>query len=335
MVPVGFVAVTSGSGSLQISSFRLDGTGERYLTSGPANHHLPSVSPDGAHLLYTGDDLGVDEIYGLDLGHPSAPTEITRPPLRATSASWSPDGHSILFSALAPGSPVYQIFIASADGTNPRQLTRSAVSGNAQPVYSPDARHIAYINGREANEPGPNGSTVSGLANRIWVMDADGSNAAALTPGPLDAYPAWLDAKTVAFARTSFLSDSSQVVAVGLDGSERTVSPAHQYFIEPKPLPDARSYGATLEAGGVLRVVRISRVDGAALTASTSSDYTVNVLPVPRTDGSSLTLAWILAAAPAEADHRPIPLAVYAAAAAGLVILMLGGAAVRRKTNAC
>jgi Tol biopolymer transport system component len=335
LVPVGFVAVTSGSGSLQIASFRLDGSGERHLTTGPANHHLPSVSTDGTKLLYSGNDGGIDEIYRLDLLHPAVPTQITRPPLRATSAGWSPNGRSIVYSALIPGSAAYQIFVAGEDGTNPVQLTHTVDSGNAQPVFSPDGRHIAYINGREASGQGPNGSTVSGFANQIWVMDADGSNARPLTPGPLDAYPAWVDSSTVAFARTSFLSESSQVVSVGLDGREQVLSPAHQYFIEPKPLPDGRSYGATLEAGSVLHLVRVSRRDGAALTAPHSSEFNVNVLPVPAADGSSLTMAWIMGPGPVQAARAPIPLAVVLTAGAGALLLLLVALAVSRKTNAC
>jgi Tol biopolymer transport system component len=335
LVPVGFLAVTSGSGSLQITSFRLDGSGERRLTSGPANHHLPSVSMDGKQMLYSGNDGGTEEIYRLDLVHPAAPTQITHPPLRATSAAWSPDGRSIVYSALVPGSPAYQIFTAGDDGTNPVQLTHTGDSGNAQPVFSPDGRHIAYINGREASGPGPNGSTVTGFANQIWVMDADGGNATALTPGPLDAYPAWVDSTTVAFARTTFLSDSSQVVAVGLDGRERVLSPANQYFIEPKPLPDGRSYGATLEVGSGLHLVRISRVDGAALTAPQASEFNVNVLPVPAADGSSLTVAWILGPAPVQATRGPIPLATFVTIGGGALALLLVALAVSRKTNAC
>jgi dipeptidyl aminopeptidase/acylaminoacyl peptidase len=335
LVPVGFVAVTSGSGSLQIASFRLDGSGERHLTSGPADHHLPSVSTDGRQLLYSGNEGGTDEIYRLDLAHPAAPTQITHPPLRATSAAWSPDGRSIVYSALVPGSAAYQIFAAGEDGTNPVQLTRTVDSGNAQPVFSPDGRHIAYINGREASSPGPDGSTVSGFSNQIWVMDADGSNARAITLGPLDAYPAWVDSSTVAFARTSFLSDSSQVVAVGLDGRVRVLSPANQYFIEPKPLPDGRSYGATLESGSVLHLVRVSRRDGAALTAPQSSEFNVDVLPVPAADGSSLSVAWIMGPVPVQATRGPIPLAVFVTAGAGALLLLLVAVAVSRKTNAC
>lgn len=190
VVATGFVAVTTGSGSLQISSFKLDGSGERRLTTGPANHHYPSVSPDGTELLYSGDEGGVDEIYKLNLAGPAVPVRITSPPLTANSAGWSPDGKSIVYSALVPGSPAYQIFTADPDGTNRRQLTHTTDSGNAQPVFSPDGARVAYINGREETRGGPNGSTASGVVNRVWVVRVDGSGSAPLTPDPLDAYPA-------------------------------------------------------------------------------------------------------------------------------------------------
>lgn len=338
VVAAGFVAVTNGSGSMQISAFRLDGTIERRLTTGPANHHYPSLSPDGTQLLYTGDEGGYDEIYKLNLAHPAVAVRITRSPLTASSASWSPDGSSIVYSALVSGDHAYQIFIANPDGTNPVQVTHTTDSGNAQPVFSPDGARIAYINGREATGQGPNGSTVTGIANRIWVAAVDGSGAAPLTPGPLDAYPAWLDASTILFARSSFLSNSAQVISVGLDGREQVLSPRHQYFVEPKPQPDGRSYGATMETGTELHLVRVSRADGASLRAPGTSAFVIDRLAIPAADGSSFTMAWILAQAPAGAPARSVPYAVLGLAGAGLLILLLFAAASHRdsrRTNAC
>ena len=325
VVATGFVAVTTGSGSLQISSFRLDGSGERRLTTGPANHHYPSVSPDGTRLLYTGDEGGMDEIYELNLAHPAVPVRLTSPPLTANSASWSPDGTSIVYSGLVPGSPAYQIFIADSNGVNSRPLTHTTDSGNAQPVFSPDGARVAYINGREAAGSGPNGSTVSGIANRIWMIAADGSGSAALTPGPLDAYPAWLDAGTILFARSTFLSQSSQVISVTLNGRERPASPVNQYLVEPRPLPGGRSYGATMETGTELHLVRISRADSSALAAPSTSDFVIDRLPIPPTDGSSFTVAWILSGSIA-APTQPAGYPALGLVGAGLLVLLLAGA---------
>ena len=333
VVAAGFVAVTNGSGSLQISAFRLDGSLERRLTTGPANHHYPSLSPDGTELLYTGDEGGYDEIYRIHVAEPTAAVRITAAPLMANSASWSPDGRSIVYSALVPGSSAYQIFIANADGTNPVQVTHTTNSGNAQPEFSPDGARIAYINGHETAGQGPESSTITGIANRIWVIGADGSGAAPLTPGPLDAYPAWLDAKTVMFARSGFLSDSSQILSVGLDGREQLQSPIHQYLIEPKPQPDGRSYGATMETGSELHLVRVSRNDRATLTAPESGEFVIDRLAIPASDGSSFTIAWILARGSARAPAGPVPYPIYGLGGSAILLLILVAASSYRKSR--
>jgi len=219
----------------------------------------------------------------------------------------------------------YVRFVADSNGNISRQLTHTTDSGNAQPVFSPDGARVAYINGREATGSGPNGSTISGVANRIWLVATDGSGAAALTPGPLDAYPAWLDAGTILFARSSFLSQTSQVISVTLDGREQAVSPPNQYFVEPRPLPDGRSYGATMESGTDLHLVRISRADRSALTAPGTSDFIIDRLPIPATDGSSFTIAWILGRSIA-APTRPAGDPAFGLLAAGLLVLLLAGA---------
>jgi len=320
--PAGFVAVTNGSGTLQISQFRLDGTVVRRLTSGPANHNSPSVSPDGTRMLFTGDEGGDSEIYGRDLSSSAVAVQLTHPPVEAFSPTWSPRGDAIVYSALVPGDAAYQIFVAHPDGTHPVQVTNTVVSGNTQPVFSPDGSRIAFLNGRDAGD------------NRIWVMNADGSGAAPLSAGPRDAYPAWLDGGTVLFAREDAARGTARIVSVGLDGHERDVSPGMQHFIEPRPLPGGRSYGATVEEQDGLHLVEISRTDGAPLTAAAASEFAVVRLPVAQSEGSSFTLAWILAGPPAQ--HSPPP--IFAAAALGVatvLVLAAFGLAARRKTNAC
>src|SRR5258707_5491948 len=92
-VATGFIAVTTGTGSMQIFSFDLEGGHEKRLTQGSADRHYPSLSPSGKQLLYTGEDGGRAEVYLLDLGDPSATAHaVTKAPLTANSASWSPDG---------------------------------------------------------------------------------------------------------------------------------------------------------------------------------------------------------------------------------------------------
>lgn len=332
--PVGFVAVTNGEGSLQISQFTLDGTPVRRLTSGPANHNYPSMSPDGTHLVYTGEEGGLAEIYSRPFAVGGTSTQLTHPPLIATSASWSPDGNRLVYSALPPGTQAYEIFVSDADGSNPVQLTHTTDSGNTQPVFSPDGAHIAFLNGGSEQAPGAQGTSTTGFSNRVWVMEANGAGAEPLTAGPRDAYPEWLDARTLLFAREDVASKTSRIVSITLAGVERNQSPA-QHFIEPRPLPDERSYGATIEDADSLHLVRISRADGAPLLQENDEDFDVKQLGVPAAEGSAFTMSWILKASPraGPADHSPIAVYLVCALAAAMLI----GVAVvsNRRTNAC
>jgi hypothetical protein len=331
LVPRGFVAVTNGEGSLQISEFKLDGTPVRRLTSGPANHNFPSVSPDGAKMVYMGDEGGLAEIYARPLVTGGTPTQLTHAPLTATSPNWSADGKRIVYSALRPGSPAYQIFVSAADGSNPIQLTDTMDSGNTQPVFSPDGSRIAYINGRRVPATGVFGAPSTVFTNQLWMMAADGSGAAALTDGTRDAYPEWLNQTTVMFAREDAASGTSTILSTTVDGQLRNQS-FSLHLIEPRPLPDGRSYGATAEDQSGLHLVRVSRADGAALTARSASDFRVQRLGLPSAEGSAFTMSWVLGDV---ADPgRPQPwVAIFALCAVGLAALVALAGTIKVRNN--
>jgi hypothetical protein len=189
------------------------------------------------------------------------------------------------------------------------------------------------MNGRETVVSGPNGSAVTGTSNRIRVSAIDGSNDVPLTPGPLDAYPAWLDARTIIFARSNLLSESSQIVSVSLDGREHVQSPLRQYFVEPKPQPGGLTYGATMESGTELHLVKISRKDGALLASPTTSEFVIDRLAIPATYGSSFTVAWMLAYRAVGTPSRPLPYLDFLLGITGILILVLSGIIAYRRSR--
>jgi hypothetical protein len=81
-----------------------------------------------------------------------------------------------------------------------------------------------------------------------------------------------------------------------------------------------------MESGTELHLVRISRADRSALTAPSTSDFVIDRLPIPPTDGSSSTVAWILSRSIA-APTQPAGYPAFGLVATGLVVLLLAGAA--------
>ena len=111
--------------------------------------------------------------------------------VRDYESDWSPDGSQIVYDTEGG-----DIVVADADGSDPR-----VVGTGASPSWSPDGSRIAFARSEQ-----------SGGA-RIWVMNADGSDARAITEGPaagpvsgqdaaVDWAPSWSpDGRSIAYVR--------------------------------------------------------------------------------------------------------------------------------------
>jgi Tol biopolymer transport system component len=75
---------------------------------------------------------------------------------------FSPDGQRLAFSSRRSGDAV-EIWLASADGSSPQQLTHGPGPRQGAPAWSPDGRRIAFESQRADGH------------FDVWVMDSDGS----------------------------------------------------------------------------------------------------------------------------------------------------------------
>ena len=113
-----------------------------------------------------------------------------------TETTWSnvdvsPDGQTIVFDMLG------DLYTVSIDGGEARSLT-DGIEWNYQPRYSPDGEKIAFISDR-------------GGADNLWIMNADGSDPAAVTEEKehLVHNPYWSPDGDYIVAKKSFMSARS------------------------------------------------------------------------------------------------------------------------------
>jgi len=162
-----------------------DGTNHRPLTSGNHNDASPRWSPDGTRLAYLSDTDGKQQLYirWMDTGQTARITNLDQSP---EAIAWSPDGKMLSFSSLVLGKgphladlpappagakwadpptaydrlvyrfngagylkPGYmQVFVVSADGGAPRQITNGNFPnggnefGPNRASWTPDAKFL-------------------------------------------------------------------------------------------------------------------------------------------------------------------------------------------------
>jgi TolB protein len=169
---IAYVSMAGGMRVIHIMS--LDGSGDEALTPLTQKTIHPNWSADGRSIIYcTDDDLAppaknTSTIYAIDLE-----THLIRPLISGgvnTYGVWSPDKRHIAFRKIIGeiNTPHMnsEIFLSDGNGKHPKNLTHNPAF-DGWPAWSPDGKQIAFGSNRGSDEK----------TFRIWVMNADGSNA--------------------------------------------------------------------------------------------------------------------------------------------------------------
>ena len=157
--------VSDANGGQVISMMNPDGSGVEALSPATVHAIHPSWTPDSHAVLYcTTDDLDPPRKNESDIYRVDIPTRRVARLITGginTYPVMSPDGRRIAFRKILDGTNS-EVFVADADGTNPRNLTHDPAF-DGWPAWSPDGKRIAFASNRGGNQ-------------QIYVMDADGGN---------------------------------------------------------------------------------------------------------------------------------------------------------------
>ncbi len=199
-----------------IWTMNADGSGAVPITNDGTNT-FPSWSPDGTKIAFVSTRTGTYQIFTMNADGTNEK--------QLTSVggniypSWSPDGTKILFDSNRMGND--DIFVMDADGSNAQQLT-SDPAIDAGAVWSPDGKHIAYVNW--------------GPGCDIVIMKADGSQKKKIVNGRDDCEgPSWSPGgNKLAFASQVGTVSQYAIFTMALDGTAVTqLTPGRYWDILP------------------------------------------------------------------------------------------------------
>jgi hypothetical protein len=205
------IAYVCGASMPSICVANSDGTGQSVLSPWSSTPQWdPAWSPDGLRIAYRGYYGLAEGDYDLYVMNAdgSGVTRLTHGVLAADPA-WSPDGSRIAFDTSGIGN----LDVVASDGTGLTVLNADRPEGvaDSSPTWSPNGRMIAFSR------------LIPHAGNFLYVMNADGSGAAQVDTGTIQAVdPAWSpDGARIAFVAVTGDGVSDQdIYVVGADGRD-------------------------------------------------------------------------------------------------------------------
>jgi TolB protein len=178
--------------------------------------------PDAQTIAYCADAGGKGELWTVKPDG-SNDTQLTNLGGTAFFPDVSPDGTKIAFSGNEGSDASLEIYVVDAKtGSGLKALTSCAGGkpgcANIYPSWSPDGKKLVYTHQDDGDPQGGFGEN-----EQIWVMNADGTHAHALTTGstPKHQRPDWSpDGKLIAYASGQVGSEGIWVMHA--DGSKST-----------------------------------------------------------------------------------------------------------------
>ncbi len=216
------------------------------------------ISPDGSKIAYVVNAINKDanrgkrSIWIVPATGGAAQVFITSDKNDDT-LRWSPDGKRVAFLSTREGAP--QIFVANADGSNPRKIT-DVPECVGEFIWSPDGKSFAFVTDiypeckdlkcvAEKSAAAENSKVKAVIADRLlyrhwtdfkrgkrshlFVISAEGGEPKDLTPGDFDVPPFSLGDPT-AFA---FSPDGKEICFARNTDKDEALSTNNDLFIVP------------------------------------------------------------------------------------------------------
>jgi serine/threonine-protein kinase len=159
------------------------------LTDQPGEDVKPVWTPDGTRIIFASrrDTAGVLNMYWQPSDGTGTPQRLLESPFAQEPASWHPSGKFLAFTQITPGSTA-DVMILPVEGGAVSEWRfgkpvpfASTPASEAEPMFSPDGRWIAYQSDESGNNqifvrpfPGPGGKW---LASNVRGQDAAWSQA--------------------------------------------------------------------------------------------------------------------------------------------------------------
>lgn len=175
-------------GHLELYTANPDGSDTRQVTNNGAYNAEATASPDGQRVIFTSTRDGDIELYTMKVDG-SDVKRITNRVGYDGGAFFSPDGSKIVWRAQYPVTAAdtadyeallaerlvrpsqLEIWIADADGSNPKRLTDLGAASFA-PSFTPDGKKLIF----SSNYEGEGGRTFE-----LYLMNIDGSGLERIT----------------------------------------------------------------------------------------------------------------------------------------------------------